>query len=283
MAAPTFSIVTSCKGRLEFLKRSLPTFVQQSGTEVVVVDYDCPDGTRGWVATHFPDVRVAVVTDAPHFNVSRARNIGARLARAPWLVLCDADTLLAPSFALEMQKLIATGTYLRPSQDTPAGLRKLPFPLLCEGSAYRDIDGHDDAFRGWGAEDWEFISRLDRHGLREVLYPAALVEILTHSNKVRSSHYEHGIGVSMVVNHHYAKIKERYYETRGCWFTDAQRHSTYDRIEQVVMASITDPQLDTLFDITIEGASPSWTARLPAPAVRRYHAMTIEGIARTIL
>ena len=240
MAAPTFSIVTSCKGRLEFLKRSLPTFVQQAETEVVVVDYDCPDGTKGWVAAHFPDVRVAVVTHAPLFNVSRARNIGAGVARAPWL-------------------------------------------LLCEASAYRDINGHDDAFRGWGAEDWEFISRLDRHGLREVLYPVALVEIMKHSNKARSSHYEHEIGVSMVINHHYAKIKERYYETRGCWLTDEQRHSTYDRIEQVVMASITDPRLDTSFDITIEGASPSWTARLPAPAVRKYHAMTLEGIARTIL
>ena len=59
MAAPRLSIVTCCKGRLEFLKRALPTFVAQSDSEVIVVDYDCPDGTKDWVAAHFPDVRVA--------------------------------------------------------------------------------------------------------------------------------------------------------------------------------------------------------------------------------
>jgi glycosyltransferase involved in cell wall biosynthesis len=91
MTSPTFSIVTCCKGRLEFLKRSLPTFVQQAETEVVVVDYDCPDGTKDWVAAHYPDVRVAAVADAPLFNLSRARNIGADVARGQWLVLCDAE------------------------------------------------------------------------------------------------------------------------------------------------------------------------------------------------
>jgi len=283
MTSPTFSIVTCCKGRLEFLKRSLPTFVQQAETEVVVVDYDCPDRTKEWVAAHFPDVRVAAVTDAPLFNLSRARNIGADAARGHWLVLCDADMLLVPSFAQEMRKRMAPGTYLRPYQDTPSGARKLPFPLLCEATAYRDVGGYDDAFRGWGAEDWEFVGRLDRHGLTEALYPAALVETLKHSNAARSSFYEHEIGVSMVINHHYAKIKERYFETRGCWFTDAQRHSTYERVHRAVIASLADAHGEPAHDIAIEGADPPWTARLPASAIRGYHRMTVEALARTTL
>ena len=43
--APKFSIVTTCKGRLGNLKQSLPTFVAEAAAEVVVVDYDCPEGT----------------------------------------------------------------------------------------------------------------------------------------------------------------------------------------------------------------------------------------------
>jgi glycosyltransferase involved in cell wall biosynthesis len=283
MTSPTFSIVTCCKGRLEFLKRSLPTFVQQAETEVVVVDYDCPERTKDWVAAHYPDVRVAAVADAPLFNLSRARNIGVDAARGRWLVLCDADMLLVPSFAQEMRERMAPGTYLRPYQDTPSGARKLPFPLLCEATAYRDVGGYDDAFRGWGAEDWEFVGRLDRHGLTETLYPAALVETLKHSNATRSSYYEHEIGVSMVINHHYAKIKERYRETRGCWFTDAQRRSAYESVHRAVIASIADPRSDVVHDIPIDGADPPWTARLPAAAIRNYHRMTVEALARTTL
>ena len=283
MTWPTFSIVTCCKGRLEFLKQSLPTFVQQPGTEVIVVDYDCPDGTKDWVAAHFPDVHVAVVTDAPLFNLSRARNIGVGLAQGTWLVLCDADMLLIPSFTLEMRKLMASGTYLRPYRDAPGDSRKLPFPLLCEATAYQEIGGYDDAFRGWGTEDREFVSRLDRRGLLEVLYPAALVETLKHSNEERSRFYEHGIAMSMVINHHYARIKDRYYETRGCWFTDEQRHATYDRVSEAVTASIADSHSDAVFDIPIKDANPPWTAHLPAAAVRRFHAMTVTGLASVIL
>ncbi len=280
MTTPAFSIITYCKGRLEHLKRALPTFVAQVDSEVIVVDYDCPDRAKDWIASNFPSVRVAAVTDAPILNLSRARNIGAELARAPWLVFCDADMLLDPSFLLEMRKIVAPGAYLRPYQDTPAGSRTLQFPLLCETAAFRAVGGYDDAFRGWGGADREYVRRLDRHGLREVLYPAARVETLQHSNEARSSHYEHGIDASMVINHHYARIKERYFETRGLWFTDAQRRATYELVERAVLASIADRQSHTVFDIDVADAVPSWTARVSAAAVREYHDEVVGGLFR---
>jgi hypothetical protein len=103
-----------------------------------------------------------------------------------------------------------------------------------------------------------------------------------HSN-ARSSFYEHEIGVSMVINHHYARLKERYCDTRGHGLTDEQRHSTYDRVERAVIASIADPRSDLVHDIAIEGADPPWTARLPAPAIRNYHRMTVEALANMTL
>ena len=81
MALPRLSIVTSCKGRLKYLKQALPTFVAQTESEVVVVDYDCPEGTKEWVAANFSAVRLVNVTREPIFNASRARNLGARDAR----------------------------------------------------------------------------------------------------------------------------------------------------------------------------------------------------------
>lgn len=49
----TYSIVTTCKGRLQNLQRSLPTFLAQLDAEIVVVDYDCPQGAGSWVQTGY--------------------------------------------------------------------------------------------------------------------------------------------------------------------------------------------------------------------------------------
>ena len=283
MAAPRLSIVTCCKGRLEYLQRALPTFVEQSESEVIVVDYDCPEGTKDWVAAHFPAVRVTTVGDAPIFNLSRARNAGATLARASWLVFCDADQLLTPSFASQLLARMVPGTYLRTLRDTPFGSLKQGVPLACEAATFWAVGGYDDAFRGWGPEDREFIDRLDRSGIREVLGAANMVETLQHSNAVRSSFYEHAIELSAVINHHYARIKQRYFETRGQWFTDTQRHSTYRMVEQAVLASLAEPQSNAVFDIQIADSTPPWTARLTAPPVRNFHKIRTEALSRAIL
>jgi glycosyltransferase involved in cell wall biosynthesis len=283
MAEPRLSIVTCCKGRLEYLTRALPTLVAQSESEVIVVDYDCPDGTKDWVAAHFPAVRVAVISEEPLFNLSRARNAGARLARAPWLAFCDADQLLAPSFASESLARLVPGTYLRTLRDTPSGPSKQGVPLICETAIFQAVGGYDDAFRGWGPEDREFIDRLDRSGIREVLGAATLVETLRHDNAARSSYYEHRIEVSMVINHHYARIKQRYFDTRGQWFTDEQRHSTYRQVEEAVLAALAQPESGATFDIRIEASVPSWTARLTAPAVRHFHEAHADAMTRTAL
>ncbi len=271
MAHPRLSVVVPCKGRLQYLRRSLPTFVAQPDSEVIVVDYDCPDKTQSWVTANFPEARVITVTDArPYFNLSRARNAGAREARADWIVFCDADNLLAPSFSVELFNSVSPGTYLRTLRDTRWGTRRHNVPLACETATFWSVGGYDDAFDGWGVEDREFIDRLSRSGIREVLGPANLVETLRHGNAERTSLYEHGIEVSMAINNYYCTIKQRYFETRGRWFTDEQRYSTYKRVELAVLESLANRESETIFEIPIIDSVPPWTARLDARSIRQF-------------
>ena len=58
---PKYSIVTTCMGRLDHLKESLPAMLAQPDSEVIVVDYSCPQGTGDYVAKHFPAARVVRV------------------------------------------------------------------------------------------------------------------------------------------------------------------------------------------------------------------------------
>ena len=73
---PDIAFVTTCKGRMRHIQRTLPSLVEQSPDEIVVVDYGCPDGVGDWVADNYPDIAVVRVNDDPGFCVARARNRG---------------------------------------------------------------------------------------------------------------------------------------------------------------------------------------------------------------
>jgi glycosyltransferase involved in cell wall biosynthesis len=280
MVQPKLTIVVPCKGRLHYLRRSLATFIAQPDSQVIVVDYGCPDNTRAWVTANFPEARVVSVTDAPYFNLSRARNVGAAEARTDWIVFCDADNLLAPTFSAELFNRVSPGTYLRMLRDTRWGPRRHNVPLACETAMFWSVGGYDDAFDGWGVEDREFVDRLNYSGIREVLGPANLVDTLRHGNAERSSFYEHKIEVSMAINNYYCQIKQRYFETTGRRFTDPQRYSTHKKVELAVLESLANRESETIFEIPIIDSVPPWTARLPAPSIRQFRDTQCEFLAR---
>ena len=108
----TFSLVTTCKGRLAYLKDSLPTWarLRHSDFEIVVVDYDCPDGTADWVRRHRPQllkrsgadaIQVVKVPDRPRFNLNDARNHGIAAARGKWVITIDSDVHVVDRSLLE--------------------------------------------------------------------------------------------------------------------------------------------------------------------------------------
>ena len=70
----TIACVITCKGRLHHLKQTLPLIVAMGTSEVIVVDYGCPDGTGDWVEANFPGVTVVRVDDDPGFSPARSRN-----------------------------------------------------------------------------------------------------------------------------------------------------------------------------------------------------------------
>src|SRR5438270_11931917 len=91
----SFAIITTCKGRLEHLKLSLPAMVSQACNEVIVVDYSCPQMTGEFVTANFPGVRVVSVEGEETFSNWKGRNAGAAAATSDGLVFIDADTILA--------------------------------------------------------------------------------------------------------------------------------------------------------------------------------------------
>jgi glycosyltransferase involved in cell wall biosynthesis len=178
--------ITTCRGRLANLKQSLPTFVAQPNTSCIVVDYDCPQHTGAWVRKNFPQVRVVHVTDCPRFELSRARNLGAEAADAPWLCFIDADVQLAANFAAAVTPLLQPRSFYQPD----------PRPMELMGTCivhrddFRRIEGYDDVLQGWGAEDGDFYARLKLIGTRLRNFPGDLLTPLPHDPAARVQFYE---------------------------------------------------------------------------------------------
>ncbi|MCP5048574.1 MAG: tetratricopeptide repeat protein [bacterium] len=88
MKAPVkIALVTTCKGRLASLKESIETWLDLEYDDyyILVVDYDCPDGTREFIEkkkegylkrSKTTGIHVVKVANKPHFNINDARNIG---------------------------------------------------------------------------------------------------------------------------------------------------------------------------------------------------------------
>ena len=182
---PQLSIVTTCKGRLDHLKQTLPVMLHIPDCQVVVVDYDCPDGTANWVSANHPEVTIARVLDRPVFNISDARNIGAESATGEWLLFIDADVLLTPQILEMSRETIRPGVFFMP-YPRPADLGGT---VLVSRADFDRIGGYEVVFEGWGAEDVDFCARLEQIGSVMLAFAGPPFTSLKHDNGLRTQFY----------------------------------------------------------------------------------------------
>jgi glycosyltransferase involved in cell wall biosynthesis len=149
------SIIVTCKNRLSHLKITLPTFLSQENSEVIVVDYGCAEGSFSWVSTNFPEVKSLRVDDDPIFCLSRARNIGAKIANGHYLFFVDADIKIIGNVLAHI-KLEKNFFY----QVKNSHMNNLGGTCIVPKDAFHMIGGYDEAFVGWGGEDKDLYYRL---------------------------------------------------------------------------------------------------------------------------
>ena len=215
---PSFSIITTCKGRLDHLKRSLPKILAQKNAEVIVVDYSCPEGTADFVEKEFPKAKVVRVEGEKGFSNWRARNLGAAAASGNTLIFCDADTILADNAAERIAGELpakAYGFFKRNATErfNKAGLRLGSNQLrgfhAIPATAYRRLGGYDEVLLGWGAGgDTDLEMRLALAGLSaHPLDPALVEDVVQHDNADRTRHHADSIKVSYCAGLLYRRAK----------------------------------------------------------------------------
>jgi predicted glycosyltransferase involved in capsule biosynthesis len=174
-------------GRLEHLKQTLPRFMRQPSTQVIVVDYTCPDRAGDFVNAHFPRALVVRVGNRQFFNVAAARNAGAAIAKTPFLIFADADTVLVPHFAALVSARLTGTNFLR---FQPERGNSLGGTCVVAARDFHKIQGFDEVFSGYGGEDLDFYWRLQRMGLTLRLLKAdKTVSSIEHDHSERTTFY----------------------------------------------------------------------------------------------
>lgn len=171
--APRYSIVTTCKDRLDDLRQTLPRFVAQPDAEVIVVDYDCPQGTAEFVRREYPLVKVVAVTGRPMFNAPDARNRGVAAATGEVLVFLDADIVVAPDF---LRRTAFPGNGREFGVFPPDSTNSLRGSCFVRRQDFDAVGGYDDLLTGYEGEDLDLYMRLRLLGVRRVVLEAAAVE-----------------------------------------------------------------------------------------------------------
>lgn len=184
--APTIAFITVSRGRLHHLRESLPRMAAQNPDELIVVDYDCPDGTGDWVAANFPQAAVVRGSQPDGgFNISRARNLGAAAAKSEWLFFVDADILLGPKLGDALRQGLRPGSFYQPTAQASNSGSQIYGSFACTAADFAAIGGYDEVIEGWGREDKDLYLRLLFHGVAKAFYSPTLLGVIKHGDAER--------------------------------------------------------------------------------------------------
>lgn len=184
-----YSVITTCKGRLHHLKETLPCMTSDEHAEVIVVDYDCPQGTYDWVKTTYRErVKLVKFSDRPKFNASIARNAGAKVASCEVLIFIDADIIAHENSLRSMAAMCNTETYVTISQGTEAkekNNKQTTGTVAIHRTNFDKVEGYDEVFDSWGGEDSDIYNKLYEICVKNAKIPADGFSSIDHSNTDR--------------------------------------------------------------------------------------------------
>ena len=242
----TLCFVTTCMGRLSALRETLGSMTSQPGCSCVVVDYACPDRAGDWVEAHHPETRVVRVPGRLEFNLSAARNAGARQADSPWVCFVDADVRLEPGFAAALLAALAPGDYFR-APPSDGGVGGVGGTFACARADFERAGGYDEVYRGWGEEDNDLYDSLQFLGLRQRTLPVSMLHHIPHGDEARTRFYSVAdFQTGHAVNRVYRILKWDAARLGRELLPPDFRRAIYDKVAEVVTEAVRTGQTGDL-------------------------------------
>lgn len=195
-------------------------------SEVIVVDYSCPQGTADYVSANFPAAKLVRVPGQEHFSNWKARNAGAAVATSDMLVFCDADTILAEGAIDWLSRNLpqrAFGFYNSKTSRSfnQVGLRLASNQLkgfhVIPAQAFRRLGGYDEVLEGYAAgADTDLEERMALIRVARFPLDARIIErIIQHDTPSRTTHHAYPVKTSYAAGLLYRAAKRALLGIRG--------------------------------------------------------------------
>ena len=195
--------ITTCKGRLSHLKRTLPAFAAEF-EQVIVVDWDCPDNTAEYCyRLGISNIAPLYIPNGDVFHKTAAMNAGARFAikgGADRLCFIDADTMII------REGLRAELETLTPDKISITGPKHFAHSqlvgFLCvQKNRFEEINGFNEDYIGWGYEDLDMRMRLICDaGCKPMWIDETMFASIRHHNDERSKFQSDSLQASAIRN-----------------------------------------------------------------------------------
>lgn len=236
------SFIVTCKGRLKFLLQTIQSVLVQPNSEYVLVDYSCPENSGTVVKETYPSICVVKHSGAEMFNLSHARNIGARASTGEWLCFLDCDVILEKDFLDKSRNLMKDGFFLA-SQQAGSGRAGL---IICNRTDYIKTGGFDENFQGWGGEDDDFKKMLSSCGAVFRAFDGSLVKHIDHDDDLRTAFYKEknrgvssGRAIKYITSKDYSKPRTNISICILNYNNPAYTDNLYAQIKQIVKVPAT--------------------------------------------
>lgn len=218
---PALSVIIPAFNAERTLAQQLAALERQSAAfawEILLCDNGSTDGTAALVRDWQKRLPQLIAVDASaNRGPAAARNVGARVARAPFLAFCDADDVVADDWldqlrsGLEKAEFVGGARRYTLLNGSSAGPMDWPQPLFWKpflpdlpatatntmavtAAIFREVGGFDENLRT--AEDIDLCWRIQIAGHALVACPDAIVQIRRRASilAVFRQAYSYGIG-----------------------------------------------------------------------------------------
>lgn len=213
LGTPWVWFVVPCMGRLDDVRGTIESVINQPCSTYVLVDYSCPDDSVGWVREHHPAALTVKVSERQRFSGAEARNLGAAAADDDGIVcFLDADVRVAPDFSEYLLAHLKPGSFMVPDSQVPG----FDSALVCRKSNFSDVHGFDELFLDWGEECTEIRKSLQRSGVAEQSFPSSFLTRHTHHAATRGNfRLITDCELDTVIHEAYVRAKSAIFEGTG--------------------------------------------------------------------
>lgn len=209
------ALVTTCRGRLNHLRQTLPQNLKDGkGAVTVVLDYNDQEGLGDYIQQeHQEDIEAGTLVyyrndTEPRFRMAHAKNQAHRCAMvegADILVTLDADNFTGPGFvdyvahqfrgdpdlsflSPDFKALPPRGHRFNPQNPLRLG-RGFAGRIAIRAQDFIKVGGYNEIYDKWGSEDVCLIARLDRMKFKKGAIEPVFLNAIAHSSKVRFREY----------------------------------------------------------------------------------------------